>query len=1221
MVDHSDDLRSRPDFAGDSLSECSDRARGAWPLRLLRSPSLLACIVRRTLGTVAGLILVIALAGGFFVLYLGKGPIALAGMGSRIIQALDERVGHGYAFKIGEVSLVGHGLGPTLSIDNLTLTDRSGKTIISAPRAEVSVDMLGLLFGKVVPKRLEIFGIEVRLELLRDGSLAVSAGGSRQGAMPLLPLAAAMGDARRGKGEAAAPRAKIPALPLAGQASPAERPAVPPRSLMVKRIGAALRLLIDMSTKPDGPLAAINRVGIAHGRLVIADRAADRTRVYEGLRLALGKSGGGTNFSLSAEGPNGRWAISANASGVPTGVRRLDIGIKNVSIDEILLATGLRKIGADFDMPVSSAFTMALAPDGELTQVAGKIGFGAGYLRFDDPNDEPKMIDSIDTAFHWDRSTRHIAIDQLRLRAGGTDFGLNGAIIPPVREGEAWQIGLVNARPEIFGAERPGEAPIAINRFGFGGRLNLPQKILTIDRFAFSGPECSFAMSGMIDWTNGPHLRLGASVGPTQSRVAVRLWPAFIVAPVRSWFLAHWQDGVIEKGTLQVDFDAAMIKAMRLQHAPPDTAVAMDFTISHGVVDFLPGVPPLRNIDGTGHITGRTSSFIATSGSLDAGNGSPLIMSEGVFHVANAEIKPTPAQLSAKVSGSAEAVGALLNREALKPYASLPVDPTSLKGEVEGTLGIGLKLAPIMRPADTLLTVHATATNLTAEHLIGKERLEAATLNVVVDASGLRATGQGRLFGAPATLEIDKLVGKPGGASVSLVLDDAVRAKEGLAAFSNVSGPITAHLSAPLGATDPIKAQVELDLTHARIEGLPGITKPAGRPGKVSFTLAIDDKGTQIDQLVIDAAPIQARGSVELGSDQSFIASKFSQVKFSPGDDMRVDVSKAGNGVKIVVHAAALDARPFLHNLTFAHSDETAAAKTGENKERGEEFAKDPVADKDIELDLKSTVLTGFNKTTLSDVDLHVIKHGDALRQFALSGRFGHRPISGSISHPDSPSPQFDLSTGDAGALLAFLDLYKHMEGGQLRVAMRLGDNAVAGALRIKDFILRDEPALRRLVAEGAQQRPIAVEGGDVGSPSFDPNSVAFNRLQVNFQRAGSRLDIRDGTMYGTEMGLTVDGWLDFARDRVSMDGTFVPAYELNNLFSQIPLFGLLLGGGSHEGLFAVNYRISGAATKPTLNINPLSAIAPGIFRKIFGVTDFAAPDTTSRSFATQPPR
>ena len=1117
MVDHSNDLRSRPDFAEGAQAECPSWENGTWATRLWRSPSLFACLVRRTLGTCAGLILVVALAGGFFAIYLGRGPIAIAGLGARITQALDERVGHGYTFTVGKVSLVSHGFGPALSIADLSLADETGETIISAPRAEVSVDMFALLFGKVVPKRLEIFGIEMRLELMRDGSLAVSAGGGRKGAMPLFPLAAAMG-----RGTPTIPTTTVITSPsTAGPQGPVNKTELAPRSLMVKRIGNALRVLIDMATKPEGPLAAIDKVGIAHGRLVIADRAADETRVYEGLHLALDKSGDGRNFSLSAEGPNGTWSVSAKASGKSGGVRRLDIAVKNISIDEVLLATGLRKLGIDFDMPISSRFKMALGANGGLTEVVGEVGFGAGYLRFDDPNDEPKMIDSINTAFHWDRSARRIAIDKLRLRAGGTSFALKGAIVPPTREGEAWQVALANSGKEVFGAERPGDAPIILNRFGIGAHLNLGQKVLVIDRLAFVGPQCSFAMSGNIDWTNGPHIRLGASVGPTQSTVAVRLWPSFIVAPVRSWFRAHWKAGIIEKGTLRVDFDAGMITAMRMQHAPPDTAVDMEFTMARGAADFLPGVPPLTDINGVGRITGRTSIFTATSGRLDAGTGAPLIVSDGVFHIANAEIKPTPAQLSAKISGSVEAVGALLSRKALKPFASLPVDPTSLTGRIDGTLGIGLMLRPVMRPKDTLLTVNATATNLTAEHLVGKVPLEAATLNVVVNASGLSAKGQGRLFGAPANLEIDKPAGQQGQATVNLVLDDAVRAKQGLDGLPGVKGPITARLTAPLGASDPIKAQVELDLTHATIASVPGIIKPVGRPGKASFNLISGDKGTQIDQLVVDAAPIQARGTIDLGSDLSLLSAKFSELKFSPGDDMRVDVSNAGNMTKLVIHAAALDARPFLRNLTFAHSDQEAAdrdtAEPGSHKNRDKNSAQAsnaPMSGKDMDLALQSTVLTGFNKVSLSNVDLHIVKHGDTFRQFEVSGHFGSAPISGAVSHQASPSPQFDLTTSDAGALLSFLDLYKHMDGGQLQVAMRLGNNAVVGALRIQDFVLRDEPALRRLVVEGVQQQSTDVAGrGDTSAPSFDPNAVAFTRLQVNFQRAGSRLDLRDGTI------------------------------------------------------------------------------------------------------------
>jgi len=183
---------------------------------------------------------------------------------------------------------------------------------------------------------------------------------------------------------------------------------------------------------------------------------------------------------------------------------------------------------------------------------------------------------------------------------------------------------------------------------------------------------------------------------------------------------------------------------------------------------------------------------------------------------------------------------------------------------------------------------------------------------------------------------------------------------------------------------------------------------------------------------------------------------------------------------------------------------------------------------------------------------------------------------------------------------LLFLDLYKHMERGRLSVGMRLGSDSLAGVLLIDDFVLRDEPALRRLVVEGA---PPLETPGQV--QKIDANAIAFNKLQVRFQRDGSRLDLSEGTMHGEAIGLTVEGALDFVHDRVDMKGTFVPVYAFNNLFAKLPVVGLILGGGSNEGLIGVNYRISGLASAPALNINPLSAIAPGIFRQIFGVADF----------------
>jgi hypothetical protein len=657
--------------------------------------------------------------------------------------------------------------------------------------------------------------------------------------------------------------------------------------------------------------------------------------------------------------------------------------------------------------------------------------------------------------------------------------------------------------------------------------------------------------------------------------------------------LSHTSDGTVEKGTLRMDFDADDLRAMRAGHAPPDAKVLLDFMIANASLVFLPDVPPLRGIDGIGHITGRTATFAVAKAALDAGNDRVLTLSDGSFHVADFEMKPAPALVEAKVTGSVEAIGELLSHDALKPYASLSLDTSTLSGQAGGGLEIDMKLGRNTGPEDTTLKVNATVTNFIAERLIGNEKLDAATLTVNVDPSGLRASGQGTMFGAPAAVGIEKLTGKPAEASIGLTLDDGIRARQGFGANSGVSGPVGATITAPIGAGEKPKARIELDLSRAGIE-IPGVSKPAGRPGKVAFALAVNDAGTLLDQIVVDAGTIQARGNVQLGAGLSLVAAKFSQVKLSAGDDMKIDAIKTGETTKVIVRGTAIDARPFLKSLIFNPPADNGAALPSNGGERNEAG---PI--KEIEFDVKSGILSGYNKQIIAGAELKFAKRGDQIKQFTFAGTFGGQPISCNLTGGGA-SPQLNLVSEDAGSLLLFLDLYKHMERGRLAVGMRLGSDSLAGVLLIDDFVLRDEPALRRLVVEGAP--PLDTPGQ---AQKIDVNAIAFDKLQVRFQRDGSRLDLSEGTMHGEAIGLTVEGALDFVHDRVDMRGTFVPVYAFNNLFAKLPVVGLILGGGSDEGLIAVNYRISGLASAPALNINPLSAIAPGIFRQIFGVVDF----------------
>jgi len=282
-----------------------------------------------------------------------------------------------------------------------------------------------------------------------------------------------------------------------------------------------------------------------------------------------------------------------------------------------------------------------------------------------------------------------------------------------------------------------------------------------------------------------------------------------------------------------------------------------------------------------------------------------------------------------------------------------------------------------------------------------------------------------------------------------------------------------------------------------------------------------------------------------------------------------------------------MDARPYLKRILSDSS------------------ARDLSAAKDIDLDMLAASVVGANRQSLTGVDMKMSRQGGGVRNFQLQARTGRAPVIGVTTRSSAGDPVVSISTGDGGAFLNFLDVYKRMEGGKFEFAARFDAGGVDGSFRVSDFILRDEPALRRLVTEGVALRD------DKGAVKIDTGASVFSRMQAAFVRTGTEITIRDGLLYGNQIGIKMDGAVDFERDRLNVVGTFVPAYGVNNLFSQIPVFGPILGGGSNEGLFAVNFRATGAVSAPQLTINPLSAIAPGLFRKIFGVGEGAPGPST----------
>jgi hypothetical protein len=194
--------------------------------------------------------------------------------------------------------------------------------------------------------------------------------------------------------------------------------------------------------------------------------------------------------------------------------------------------------------------------------------------------------------------------------------------------------------------------------------------------------------------------------------------------------------------------------------------------------------------------------------------------------------------------------------------------------------------------------------------------------------------------------------------------------------------------------------------------------------------------------------------------------------------------------------------------------------------------------------------------------------------------------------------------TKDAGAFFRFADTYPKITGGEMWVAMDppgAGGVPQDGILNIRNFVVRGEAALDRVAAGTTDPN---------GPRGAAGPGVEFSRLRVEFTRSQGRFTIREGIVRGPLIGATAEGHIDYFREEVRMRGTFVPFFGLNNMFGQIPVFGLFLGGGSNEGLVGLTYEVIGPPGAPVLRVNPISVVAPGMIRKFFEFPTGAQPQS-----------
>jgi hypothetical protein len=915
----------------------------------------------------------------------------------------------------------------------------------------------------------------------------------------------------------------------------------------------------------------LNEIGLKNGNLIVDDQQRGNKWNFDNITLSLRRpSGGGVALSVGEEGSHA-WSLRVVVGPPANGVRSVDIRADKVPTKNILLALRLKDLTYSADLPLTGELRGELGRDGLPTYFRGKIAAGAGNIIDSDTPDYPMAIDAAEMNVEWD-SGRRVLVAPFKIISGPNRITLLAHLEPPNDSIAGWQMGFSGGTIVLAGTE--DEQPLIFNRIAIGLRFDTEKRRVLLTQADISNGEIGIAGTGSVDYSAEPRLTLGFAGTPMSASALKRMWPILIVPEVREWVIERVERGSLQ--SIEVGVKSPVRNLSRRGPPIPDDGLSVNIVATGVTLRPVDELPLVREADLKARVTGRTATVTIGQAVSDTPTGRKLNITDFVFEVPDMAPKPAPARVKFRLEGPVPAVAEILASDRLSEFSGTLIDPNSSKGTVAAIVTLGLPIKRELTKADTTYAITADLGGFAADKLVMNQKLEANTLKVIANNQGYQVKGDVKINGQAASLDYRKP--NEGDADVKLqaTLDDASRARLGLDLGPAVSGALPIKLSGKIGGPDrDSRLGIEADLTALKLDNiLPGWVKVPGKSSRAVFNVVQKPQSTRLEDIVIDGGGVSIKGSLEIDQNGDLMNASFPTYSPSEGDKTSLKAERGSDGLlKVTMRGDVFDGRGFLKS---AISGKEADAKS---KTRNIDF----------DFDLKLGAVAGYNGEAVRSVDCKFSRRNGTVRSFALSGKLGRdTPLTADLRGRAQGREVIYLETHDAGAFFRFTDMYSKVVGGQVSLAMdppTVEPSAKEGLINVKDFSIKGEASLDRLAA---------------GGPPGAQNGVSFSRVRAEFTRQNGQLTIREGVLKGPMIGGTIEGSLDYPGNQVRMSGTFVPMYGLNNMFGQLPILGLFLGGGSNEGLIGMTYEIVGTPGAPVLRVNPISAMAPGVLRKIF---------------------
>jgi hypothetical protein len=1112
-------------------------------------------VIRRTsllaLEVALGLAATCALGVGLLWWRLSSGPIELVSVKQHIEQQLSQARG-GRPVKIDRIQL-GWGDGRSaLQIRALGVhaLDSKRHEVTTSREVTIGLGLDRLLVGRVAVTEAHFHGGDLTITSARDGSTRIAFG--PPGAPADIVLAPAPADETM--------RQRV--TRLLNDMAAAFRPVGPGAELQAISVENARLTLVDEKTG---------------GRWVGADAAFDLRRWNTSLRL---------HASASLNGPKGPAPFSATIA-TDTGFQAasIEVKVKGAKPQALAPAPNLGPLAA-LTTPVTLKINAALDRAAGVTRLDGEARLGPGSL---------------------DLGGGRLDISGGRLRGrydlGGDTLYVDEAMLGGARTKVRGQAKLAHASSLFSGAsaeparfeiaspridfEMPGafEGPLAIEQVAATGLLRLDQSAVEIENFQADVEKARLHVVGRVFWGDDGKgvTRLGLKLdgrvdGDLAPQTVVRYWPVHLVGPARNWCRGAIIGGRLFNTTVRVDFKPADLAGGVM----PDDKVSVKFDFDNAAVRYVEEMTPLSAAEGRAELRGNSFQAVVKKGAIAdiaIANGNvsiPRLFPDGALGV-----------YSGRANGDMRSIVKLLLQAPIGLDERLPFDPATIVGKGAADFAIRRPVAAGVPGDATQFSVDGRFDNVGATAKSGDYTLSQWKLRVRGDDKALTLAGPLAVGRSTAELTwVEHVRAKASPSSITL---------RGFPILKYAAGPVSVEARSTGRGLDVAKADVKLDFTGASVTLPKGFwKKQPGAPATLKFAVArAADKTLLLSGLEARGAGVNVSGQARVNDSGDLIEAALPRAVLQGAADGELNARRDSAGVlQVAVKGPYLNVGPFFEpDAPRAPSADQMLATTHTYDAKMGALSREYA----ISADVGRLRLRG--EADLTNARLVYTAMGDALERLYVSGVDPQaKPLELSITPaPGRPTGALAFRAGDAGFAVRAITGVDNVKGGTVEAdgAWVFGENPSAQInLRMRGFQLVKAPAMAHLLSSVASLRGMV--------ETLNGQGIAFNDLDAPMTMADGRLILADCRAAGPSLGITAKGVVNLYSGALDIDGVLVPSYGLNSMLGVVPILGDLLVSRKGEGVVGLTYSIHGPADDPRVGMNPLSALTPGILRRIF---------------------